>query len=395
VIEQIQSHTRVLLVATVVTLSGAILLYITREISMPVIVALLLYMLLRPVAVFLTNKHVPAALSAAIVVTAALAAFAASIYFLADPAAAWLAKVPAALEKIQKQIKEPLDSLQDASGAVEHLINPSSKGSRQATNTENLLRSTIRSIALSVMYSLADFGWSTAIIFFLLFFLLMSGDVLIANSAALLGSANDQENAIAIASRVQRDVSSYLLTVTLINSGLGVFIGLGMHLIGLPNAALWGAIAALLNFIPYLGAIVGAFVVTIAGFLTFKETADLIMPGLIYIAINSIEGQLVTPWIVSRRLSINPVIVFISVVFWGWLWGTVGVVVAVPMLVCVKVICDGFEPLQPIGDFLDGSLRHRGASSHLPAAARSAHPVPASTGAAGASAGSSSARDDP
>jgi predicted PurR-regulated permease PerM len=395
VIEHFQSHTRALAAATVIILAGAVVLYITREVSMPVIVALLLYMLLRPVTVFLTNRHVPAGLGAALVVTAALAFFAASVYFLADPAAAWLGKVPAALEKLQKAIKEPIDDLKDASGAVEHLINPSPKGSRPAGENNNLIGETLRSMALSVVYSLADFGWSIAIIFSLLFFLLMSGDILIANSVALLGSANDHENAVAIAARVQRDVSSYLLTVTLINSGLGVFIGLGMYLIGLPNAVLWGAIAALLNFIPYLGAIIGAAVVTIAGFMTFKETADLIMPGLVYITINSIEGQLVTPWIVSRRLSINPVIVFLSVVFWGWLWGTVGVVVAVPMLVCAKVICDGFEPLQPIGDFLDGNLRSQNASGKLVAAAGSANPTAQPARRTSASGASTSRQGDP
>lgn len=392
-IEQIQSQTRILLATTVIILIAAVVLYITREVSMPVIVALLLYMLLRPITVFLTNKHIPISVSASILVALTLAVFAASVYFLAEPAAAWLGKVPAALEKVQKEIKEPLDSLQDASGAVEHLINPSSKKIQPTTSNDNLVRDTLRSMALSVMYSLADFGWSVAIIFSLLFFLLMAGDILIANSVGLLGSTNDQENAIAIVARVQRDVSSYLVTVTLINSGLGVFIGLGMYWVGLPNAALWGAIAALLNFIPYLGAIVGALVVTIAGFLTFKETAHLVMPGLVYIAINSIEGQLVTPWIVSRRLSINPVIVFLSVVFWGWLWGIVGVVVAVPMLVCVKVVCDGLEPLQPMGNFLDGNLRGLNPSARHAATARSAIPQP--TSKAGATGAPTSRRVDP
>lgn len=355
---QSKSTFSLFLFAFILTVAVFFTLYVTREISMPMAVALLLYLLLRPIIGFLSRLRIPAALSAGVLVLSSLSLFAVGVYFLADPAAEWLSKLPDALEKLQKEVRAPLNDLKETGGAVETLITPVLTGGDTGNSDNNaLFNNVLRSVAVGFAGALTDFGWSVAIIFALLFFLLLAGDVLLLNFISLLRSAEDQETARSIAGRVQRDVSSYLLTVTLINSVLGICIGVGMYFAGLPNAALWGTLAAFLNFIPYLGAIIGALLVTIAAFLTFDSPLEIITPALIYVMINGIEGQLITPWVLGRRLSINPVVVFLSVVFWGWLWGTVGVLLAVPLLVCVKVVCDGVRPLQPLGNVLGGSAR--------------------------------------
>ena len=205
---------------------------------------------------------------------------------------------------------------------------------------------------------LRDVGWSVLIVFVLLYFLLATGTTLRENIILALPTFRDKKRALEVTRDVQRGVSVHLATVTLINIGLGVAIGLAMYAIGLPNPALWGAMAAMINFVPYLGPIVGSFVVTIVGLVTFDAPVQALLPPVVYIAINTLEGNLVTPMILSRRLTISPIAVFLSVIFWGWIWGVLGALMAVPILVCLKVVCDANERLAPVSQFLSGrSLR--------------------------------------
>jgi predicted PurR-regulated permease PerM len=192
------------------------------------------------------------------------------------------------------------------------------------------------------------------IIFVLLYFLLATGTVLRENIIFALPTLRDKRRALTVTSNVQRSVSAYLITVILINLGLGAAIGFAMYAIGLPNPALWGAMAAMLNFIPYLGAIAGSIVVAIVGLVTYATPVEALLPPMIYLAINSLEGYLATPAILSRRLTINPIAVFLSIVFWGWIWGVAGALMAVPILACLKVICDATERLAPVSQFLSG-----------------------------------------
>jgi predicted PurR-regulated permease PerM len=201
---------------------------------------------------------------------------------------------------------------------------------------------------------LSDVAWGAVIIFVLLYFLLATGTILRENIILALPTLRDKKQALQVTSDVQHGVSDYLLTVILINLGLGVAIGVAMYVIGLPNPALWGAMAVLFNFIPYLGAIAGSLIVTIVGLVTYAMPVEALLAPAIYIAINSLEAYLITPAILSRRLTINPIAVFLSVIFWGWIWGVAGALMAVPILASIKVICDATDRLAPVSQFLSG-----------------------------------------
>lgn len=125
-----------------------------------------------------------------------------------------------------------------------------------------------------------------------------------------------------------------------------------MAALDMPNPVLWGVMAGLLNFVPYLGAIVGTGVVALVAVLTFDDVGRVLIPPVSYLALTSLEGQFITPTILGRRLRLNPVVIFVWLVFWGWIWGVPGALVAVPMLAAFKIVCDRVENLRPVGDFL-------------------------------------------
>jgi len=186
----------------------------------------------------------------------------------------------------------------------------------------------------------------------LLFFLIASGDAFKMKLVAATPRYRDKKRVLCIWRDVEDNVSVYLLTIALINLCLGGTIAIGLYLIGFPNAALWGAMAALLNFVPYLGALVGLTVVAVVSIITYDPIGPALIAPAIYLGCNVVESQLVTPSVLGRRLSLNPVVVFVSVIFWGWLWGMPGAMMAVPLLIIVHVLCMNFPRLHLIAEFL-------------------------------------------
>src|SRR5690606_35540733 len=124
------------------------------------------------------------------------------------------------------------------------------------------------------------------------------------------------------------------------NAGLGVATGLAMAALGVPNPALWGVLAAINNFVPYLGSLATAIVLAIVAAVTFESLGAIVAPPLVFLALTTIEGQFLTPMLLGRRLTLNPVVIFLALLVWGWLWGIPGVLMAVPLLAALKILCD-------------------------------------------------------
>jgi len=278
--------------------------------------------------------------------------------------------MPDVVSRVQEKVKAPMKQIKDAKKEIENMVEETPAESKDAPPhdpqqskapqpaAEQASPETARVSLLEIFTRtfpvLRDVGWSVLIVFVLLYFLLATGTTLRENIILALPTLRDKKRALAMSRDLQRGVSAHLATVTLINIGLGVAIGLAMYAIGLPNPALWGAMAAIVNFIPYIGPIVGSVVVAIVGLVTFDAPVEALLPPAVYLAINATEGNLVTPMILSRRLTISPVAVFLSVIFWGWVWGVMGALMAVPILVCLKVVCDANERLAPVSQFLSG-----------------------------------------
>ncbi|MFH5803132.1 AI-2E family transporter [Alienimonas sp. DA493] len=198
-------------------------------------------------------------------------------------------------------------------------------------------------------------GFALAFVF--LYFLLAEGDAILNNVIGLLPTIADKREAVGLTRAAEKGVSRYLMLVSAINAALGVCIGIAMWLVGLPNPVLWGVMAGLLNFIPYVGAFVGAAVVFLVAYLEPEfSLGEAALAPLCYMGINLLEGNFVTPAVLGKTIALNPLMVLLSLAFWGWIWGPTGAVLAVPLLSMTKIVCEDVEALRPLALLLGPRL---------------------------------------
>ncbi|MEA2603183.1 MAG: hypothetical protein QOF89_4175 [Acidobacteriota bacterium] len=337
-------------------LSGLLLLatfytlYVARAFFLPIVLALLLSFLLTPVVRGLKKLRIPEALGAGIVVLGLLGILGVGLYELAGPAYDWTQQAPASLRKLERRVRDLKKPVQTVSKATEQVAKIAQVGgsdpSSQVTVSAPTLGARLLSQALDVVVS----GVTMLI---LLYFLLAAGDMFLRKLIKVLPRLDDKKRAVDIARQIETEISAYLSTVTLINVALGLAVWGLMALIGLPNPLLWGVMATLFNYIPYLGPMTMLAVLAGVGFLTFNDLPHALLPPGVFAGLTFVEGYLLTPMALGRRLMLNPVVIFLSLSFWGWLWGIPGAVMAVPIMVVFKIFCDHSEPLAPIGEFLE------------------------------------------
>jgi predicted PurR-regulated permease PerM len=326
-------------------------LYVARAVFFPIVLALLLTFLLAPMVKWLTRLRLPAVLSAAVVLLATLGLVGYGISWLFAPAASWMQQLPRSLRQIEGKmevVKESVEKVNKATEQVQELTQGERSTVRPAVKVEAK-----RTNLLGVVFN-QTLGVVTSVVLtvILLYFLLASGDLFLLKLVRVLPSLTDKKMAVSIVHQVEHDISRYLLTVTMINAGLGVAVSSAMFLLGMPNPVLWGVMVGALNFIPYLGDITSVTVLTLVALLTFEEIGQAIIVPIVFLVLTSLEGYIVTPTIMGRRLALNPVAIFIWLIFWGWLWGVAGMLLAVPLLAVLKIVCDHVKPLTAIGEFL-------------------------------------------
>ena len=163
---------------------------------------------------------------------------------------------------------------------------------------------------------------------------------------------SDKKRAVEISHEIQQNISNYLFSVSLINLGLGVLVSGGLYLMGVPNPIMWGMLAAVLNFVPYFGPVAGVILLATIGLLTFDALWLGLLPAAWYLVLHLLEANLFTPVVLGRRLTLNPVIVFVSLIFWTWLWGVPGALLSVPILVTIKIICDRVPSLSAVSELV-------------------------------------------
>ena len=178
------------------------------------------------------------------------------------------------------------------------------------------------------------------------------GDLFLEKLVGVLPQFRDKKTAVLIARATEAQISAYLFTTTLINLGVGVVTAVAMLLVGMPNPWLWGAVAAVLNYVPYVGAMVNMVVLAVAALLSFDTVGRALIVPAVFLGINLVEGNLVTPAIQGRSMSLNPVALFVGFTFWWYIWGIPGAIMAVPMMATMKIICDHIDALSPVGEFL-------------------------------------------
>jgi predicted PurR-regulated permease PerM len=187
-----------------------------------------------------------------------------------------------------------------------------------------------------------------------LFFLLVSGDIFLHRLVEILPRFRSKRQVVEISQQIESDVSAYLVTITIMNAAVGIAMALVMWLTGVGDPILWGTVAFLLNYVPILGTALGVLIFLLAGLLTHDTLWQALLPAGLYFGFHLIEGETVTPMLLARRFTLNPVLVIISLVFWFWMWGIPGGILSMPMLAITKIICDRLQPLAAFGHFLEG-----------------------------------------
>lgn len=320
--------------------------YFARLLLVPVVLAIVFALVLSPPMRALSRARIPAALAAGIIVGVLLAAFGYGLYSLAEPAANWLQRAPQVMRQVEAKISPIRETVEEVSAAAEKVEKMAK--TKGAAPTVQLQGPSLREL---VYEHAKGFVVGTVSVLFLVYFLLAWGDRMVLHAQAFChrrGITHFNE----LFHVLQHEISHYLLTITAINTVLGLTVAAAMYLLEMPNAALWGVLAGVFNFAPYIGALFVLGVITIVSLLTFPEIGAALLPPAVFLILTTLEGQIITPQVVGQRLALNPLMVFVSIIFWFWLWGVIGALLAVPILAIVKIISDRSERLQPLASIL-------------------------------------------
>ena len=324
-------------------------LKLASDFFVPVVLALLLSFLFAPAVRAFHRLYIPLSLGAALVVAAFISVLTFAIYQLTLPATGWMTKLPQAARQLEfklRDFKQSIGQLKKASQEVERITNFDAGSPGQKVEVK---KPSVGEVVLGNTHQLLVGG---GLMLVLLFFLLASGDMFLRKLVTVLPRFEDKKLAVEISRQIEHDVSRYLLTITLINAAFGTAVGTAMYFLGMPNPLLWGVMAGSLHFIPFLGAIVGISIVALVALITFDHITAILLPPAAYLALNLLEEWLIFPVVLGHRLLLNPVVVLVWLIFWGWIWGIPGALMAVPLLAIFKIICDHIEPLSAIGEFL-------------------------------------------
>jgi predicted PurR-regulated permease PerM len=336
-------------VVGLVVLATLYTLYFARALVLPVVLAVLFSILLSPSVRALHRIRIPEPIGALIVLLGVISAIVFAADKLSAPATEWLNKAPQSLSQIELKTK----SLKNFVGEVRRItdrISTMTRGAGEARPREVVVENTNWSGVLLGQTQFFLVGSLSTLI--LLYFLLASGDTFLRKLVRILPRLRDKVRAVEVTREIQHEIGRYFLTVGCINIALGVVTAIAMWILGMPNPTLWGVLVAILNFIPYVGPTVSMITLTLAALLSFDTLSQALLVPLVFVGLTLFEGQFLQPIIVGRRLALNPVVIFISFLLWGWLWGIAGMLIAVPLLVTIKICCDHLEPLAPVAEFL-------------------------------------------
>jgi predicted PurR-regulated permease PerM len=323
-------------------------LAVARPFLLPLAVGLIAYFLLRPVVRMLRRARIPEPLGAALVLVALACVLAAGLYALSWPAADWVSRAPQSLRRVEARVRPLTSRLQRLGRTAAEVEKIAEVGSPDTPQVE--IREA--SLGATVFGGMQSFLGNGLIILTLLYFLLASGDTFVHKVVESLPRLEDRRRAKEIARQMEWQISQYLLLTTVINIGFGAVVGGALWLLGMPNPLLWGAVAAVTNFVPYLGALVCLGVLTLAAVATYENLWAAAAVPLVFFALNTIEGYVVTPVLMGRRFTLDPAVLFVGLLFWWYVWGIPGALLAVPMMAAFKIVCEQVEPLQGLAVFL-------------------------------------------
>jgi predicted PurR-regulated permease PerM len=321
-------------------------LYVARDIVLPVVLALVLKLLFQPLVKLLERIRIPKVVGALVSLLLLLGVFVGLGALLSSPASRWAEQLPQAWPMLQQRfavLQKPvahlghvLDSMGvHLSGGDSFLSHPVSMVTAVFSGTGTVASNLLETLLV-------------------LFYLLVFGETFLRRLVEVLPRFDDKREAVEISMHMEKDLSAYLLTITIINAVVGCATALVMWICGVPGPILWGVVAFCLNFVPILGPFFGILMFLAVGIVTAGFAWIAILPAGLYFGIHVAEGEIITPMLLASRFTINPVAVMLSLIFWYWMWGVAGAILAVPMLAIMKIICDRLRPFRAFGHLLEG-----------------------------------------
>ncbi|HEY7885850.1 MAG TPA: AI-2E family transporter [Cellvibrionaceae bacterium] len=335
------SKLRIIKIVLLLMLTMAVLytFHFARSLIVPVIVASFIALFASRMVRWLLYFKVPRPAGAAVSIAMLLTLGFYMVNFLSAPAARWLKVLPLIFQRLAEQMNGMSESIIDIKNSV--MSNPSGSDSDQSI--EDFMGSAMQSLISVLAESTAIFFVQLGAVVVITYFFLVFGQDLMRNLVRSQATFSNKKVTVVIFQAIQSDVSRYILIITLINCTLGLCTAAAMAAMGVKDPLLWGALAAMLNYAPYVGPFLMALILTGVGFVEFDLLYKMLMVPGIYLLLNFIECQLVTPTVLGQRFNINPLLVVLWMFFWGWLWGAIGMLIAIPLLMSCKIFINHLD----------------------------------------------------
>ena len=349
---------------TIIALAAAMyVLQWAREVFIPIVLSILISYALEPIVQWLLRRRIPRYIGAAVVVSLVTTSLGYTVYALSDDAAAIVAQLPEAAQKLRRAVRadrgEP-GAIQQVQEAAQELQKTADETAGKNPVPAGVTRVQIEEPTINVREylswgsaSLLAFGGQAVLVFFFVFFMLGSGDLFKRKLVKMAGPSLEKKKVtVQILDDINRQIARFLLVRVVTSVAVGLASWIAFRLVGLEQAGVWAIAAGLFNSIPYIGPVIVAGGTAVVAFIQFGTIEMTLYIAGISLAITSIEGWLLTPWLTSRTARTNEVAVFVALIFWTFVWGVWGTLLAVPMLVAVKAYCDRIDDLKPIGELL-------------------------------------------
>lgn len=374
------AHRRDRLLASLVLMAGIALvlalpfaLRAGAEFFLPVTTALVIAIALVPLLEWLERRRVPSALAALLCIILFLIVANVAVAAIVIPAADWFQRLPERIGQLRDTLAPLVDVYSNVERFIDNVVRQFGRAplpGPQAVRIETP-SSLLQIIATSAPFAVIQMFFAVLVIFFFLSGWTRMRKRTITTRASFDGAMTTAR----VIQQVVDATSAYLGTITIVNIGMGLVVALVLHLIGMPTPLMWGGIVAVLNYIPYLGPIASALLLALGGLMTFEDAWYALLPAICFIGIHLVEANAVTPAVVGRRLTINPLMILLSLSFWAWVWGTTGALLAVPLLIIFRTILDAAGKPDIAGFlFEEGTLIHESHDDHRPPAPPGAGP---------------------
>ncbi|HZH44892.1 MAG TPA: AI-2E family transporter [Lysobacter sp.] len=322
-------------VVVLAVLASAFMLWAAQALILPILLAMFFALVGNPIIRALQRLWLPRFLASLLVVVGGLAGAVALGNQLVEPAGEWVRQMPQQMREIAPKLRDLTKPVQDANRAAQNIARAAGGQTSRPVQVVSTPSDPYRWL-LTTPKVVA----SVVAVILLTFFFMVYGGQLLRHALSLLPSRQQQKLTVEILQSIEHEISRYVLTISVINAMLGLALAGALSLLDvpLPEALLWGTMAALLNFAPYVGPLIGILVMLGMGLLAFDELWRSLLPASIYLTLHTLEGQLLTPIVLGRRMALSPLVLILALMVFGWLWGIIGLLLAVPLLVCVKLV---------------------------------------------------------